>query len=57
VQSVPAVSRPVTVIVRPLPDAGRPDDFSGLVGSFAIRSTLAKKGTVKENQAVDYEVK
>ncbi|MBW2109093.1 MAG: protein BatD [Deltaproteobacteria bacterium] len=43
-----STGRPITVSgeplkleVRPLPAAGRPDDFSGLVGTFRINATLA----------------
>ena len=34
-------SKPLELKVIPLPNAKRPDDFSGLVGSFKIKSTLA----------------
>jgi hypothetical protein len=33
-------SKGVRVTVRPLPAEGRPDDFSGAVGSFTLRSSL-----------------
>ena len=31
---------PVDVVVKPLPDAGRPADFSGLVGTYALAGSL-----------------
>lgn len=35
-------STPVRITVKPLPEAGRPDDFSGAVGNFTINATLDK---------------
>lgn len=34
------VSEPLVLTVHPIPDAGRPADFSGLVGDFKLSSTL-----------------
>jgi hypothetical protein len=34
--------RPVTLTVTPLPDAGRPDDFAGLIGPLAARATVER---------------
>jgi hypothetical protein len=37
-ETVAARSEPASITVLPLPDAGRPDDFSGLVGEFSIEA-------------------
>ncbi|RMG65397.1 MAG: protein BatD [Calditrichaeota bacterium] len=50
------VSNPVTIQVKPLPEAGKPADFSGLVGDFRITSSLDKK-EVPANEAISYRVK
>lgn len=42
-QEVQIRSRPITVNVRPLPEAGRPDDFSGTVGRFTFKATPTKR--------------
>lgn len=44
-------SKPVTVNVRPLPEQGKPKDFSGTVGKFSITSTIDKR-EVEVNQPV-----
>lgn len=36
-------SNPVAVEIRPLPELGRPADFTGLVGSFEIQAELATR--------------
>lgn len=48
-------SSPVKITVRPLPTEGRPDDFSGAVGQFAIRYELSSKQW-KTNEAVTLKV-
>lgn len=42
-QEVQIRSQPITVNVRPLPEAGRPDDFSGTVGRFTFKATPTKQ--------------
>jgi hypothetical protein len=37
---VTVASEPLHLTVRPLPTDGRPGDFSGLVGTFSLKSTL-----------------
>jgi len=44
-------SRPITVKVRPLPEAGRPEDFTGTIGRFVFKATAAKR-EVEVNQPV-----
>jgi len=44
-------SQPVTVKVRPLPEQGKPKDFTGTVGKFSITATIDKK-EVEVNQPV-----
>ncbi|TDW99983.1 BatD family protein [Dinghuibacter silviterrae] len=39
----------ITIHVKPLPDAGKPADFSGAVGQFTIQASLTST-TVKANQ-------
>jgi len=55
---VPVVvaSEPVEIEVLPLPEAGRPRDFSGLVGEFEIAATL-DKDRVQTNEALTYRVR
>lgn len=42
--------------VLPLPEKGKPDQFSGMVGQFKIHSSIDKK-TVPTNEAISYKVK
>ncbi len=44
-------SQAVTVKVRPLPEKGKPKDFTGTVGKFSITATIDKKD-VEVNQPV-----
>jgi len=44
-------SNPLVINVRPLPDEGKPGDFSGAVGSFTFRTELDKT-RLKTNEAV-----
>ncbi len=41
-QSVSLSSKPVTITVKPLPEAGKPAGFKGAVGNFSIEASLAK---------------
>ena len=34
-------SNPLTILVRPLPDAGKPEDFKGAVGDFTLKAGLS----------------
>jgi oxygen tolerance protein BatD len=42
-QHVVLDSKPVTIHVRPLPDAGKPADFSGAVGKYTIMASVDSK--------------
>ena len=46
----------VTIDVMPLPEAGKPDDFSGAVGDFQLSSNLTSDH-VKANEAVNLKMK
>ena len=51
-----AKSAPVTIHVKPLPEAGKPVGFSGAVGLFNIQSSIDKT-ELKANEALNYKVK
>ncbi|HWW43205.1 BatD family protein [Pedobacter sp.] len=51
-----ASSAPVTIHVKPLPENGKPADFQGAVGTFAIQ-TAVDKSSLKANEALNYTVK
>ncbi|NOZ60814.1 MAG: protein BatD [Calditrichaeota bacterium] len=48
-------SRPLTINVLSLPTAGKPADFSGLVGNFSI-SSFVDKTNVKTNDAISLKI-
>lgn len=48
-------SEPLALTVDPLPEAGRPDDFSGLVGTFEIAASAAP-ATAKVGDPIALEV-
>jgi hypothetical protein len=50
-----AKSLPVTIHVKPLPTAGKPDSFSGAVGKFSVESAIDKT-ELKANDAVNYKL-
>lgn len=49
-------SSPVSIHVKPLPEAGKPEGFSGAVGSFEVEATL-DKNELKSNEALNYKIK
>ncbi|MXV15729.1 BatD family protein [Hufsiella ginkgonis] len=49
-------SAPVTITAKPLPEAGKPEGFSGAVGKFWIEASADKKA-LKTNEALNYKVK
>jgi len=49
-------SEPLSIEVLPLPEAGRPKDFTGAVGQFRITATVDKQN-VKTNEAITFKVK
>lgn len=55
-EQVSTRSDPLTIKVKPLPDAGRPDPFSGSIGRYEI-SAAPDRTTVEVNQPVTLTVK
>ncbi|MCK4572919.1 MAG: protein BatD, partial [candidate division Zixibacteria bacterium] len=49
-------SQPITVNVKPLPEKGRPKDFTGTIGRFEISADLNKRET-EVNQPVSLTIK
>ncbi len=49
-------STPVTIDVKPLPEAGKPAGFQGAVGNFGMGAGLDKTA-VKANEAINYTVR
>jgi len=49
-------SEPLTITVKPLPDEGRPADFSGAVGKFNLESSLDKE-QVTANEAFSLKIR
>ncbi len=49
-------SLPVSIQVKPLPEAGKPEGFQGAVGKFTIHTVLDKQA-VKANEALNYTFK
>lgn len=54
-EDVTVRSDPIKVSVKPLPDAGRPDGFTGTIGKFSI-AARADKTKVEVNQPVTVEI-
>lgn len=48
-------TQPLTLDVRPLPEDGRPKDFSGLVGSLDLKSSI-DKSSVEINNPVTFKL-
>ncbi len=55
-QEVSVRSAPITIDVRPLPEQGRPADFTGTIGKFKI-SVAADKHEVEINQPVTLTIR
>jgi len=55
-QQVPLKSEPITVRVKPLPEAGKPADFTGTVGKWSLSAKLDRK-EAKVGEAVTLEVR
>ncbi len=57
VQNVPytALSNAVTVDVKPLPDAGKPADFTGAVGRFSLESRI-DTGSLKTGEPIPMSI-
>lgn len=50
------VSNPISIEVMPLPEGGKPANFSGLVGQFNLSASVDKQ-SVKTNEAISLVVK
>lgn len=50
-----AVSNKATINVERMPNAGKPADFNGAVGSFELSSSIDKQ-TVKTNEAINLKI-
>ncbi|HEY1038153.1 MAG TPA: BatD family protein [Bacteroidia bacterium] len=50
-----AKSKPITVDVKPLPEAGKPADFNGAVGTFSLKAELTKEKVVA-NQSINLKL-
>lgn len=48
-------SKPVTIEVMPLPEEGKPENFSGAVGNYTFKATLSKD-KIKANEAINLTV-
>jgi hypothetical protein len=55
-EKIKVKSAPVVIHVKPLPAAGKPDSFTGAVGTFKIDASVDKT-EVKANDALNYKVK
>jgi hypothetical protein len=55
-EEVTVRSRPITINVRPLPQEGKPADFSGTIGNFTI-SAEADKAEVDVNEPVTVTIR
>lgn len=49
-------SSPVSIQVKPLPEAGKPEGFEGAVGNFSI-AAVVDKSELKANEALNYTLK
>jgi len=55
-QMIERVTEPLTLSIKPLPSAGRPADFDGLVGRFRTSGELEAEGPVKTGDSVSLKV-
>ncbi|MBN2105552.1 protein BatD [bacterium] len=55
-EQVRVPSNSLTIKVMPLPETGKPDNFSGAVGQYKINAWV-DKSEVKTNEAITYKVK
>ena len=54
-QEINLTSNPIKINVRPLPDKGRPDDFTGTIGRFSLKAEPSKR-EVEVNQPVSLNI-
>jgi hypothetical protein len=48
-------SPPLVIHVKPLPEAGKPESFTGAVGNFTVEASIDKT-ELKTNEAINYKV-
>lgn len=48
-------SKPVVLNVRPLPEAGKPADFNGVVGDYTVSFQYDKSKELKANEAINFK--
>src|SRR5665647_666961 len=48
-KSITLKSKPIIIIVKPLPDTNKPSDFKGAVGNFTINSSLEKNNITTDD--------
>lgn len=48
-------SKPVVLNVRPLPEAGKPADFNGVVGNYTVSFQYDKSKELKANEAINFK--
>jgi hypothetical protein len=52
---IKAKSKGITIDVKPLPEAGKPENFSGAVGSFNMKAEISKE-KVKANESINLKL-
>jgi hypothetical protein len=50
-ENVTLDTKPLTITVKPLPEAGKPADFNGAVGNFSIEASLANRTVAARDEA------
>lgn len=53
--AVKVKSKPVTVEIMPLPESGKPENFSGAVGSYSMKAEL-NNNKVKANESINLTI-
>ncbi|HLI92667.1 MAG TPA: BatD family protein, partial [Puia sp.] len=50
-ENVTLDTKPLTITVKPLPEAGKPADFNGAVGEFSVEASLANPRVAAQDEA------
>ena len=50
-ENVTLNTKPVTITIKPLPEANKPAGFSGAVGNFSIQASLANRNITAQDEA------
>lgn len=50
-ENVTLNTKPVTITIKPLPEASKPAGFSGAVGNFSIQASLANRNITTQDEA------